>query len=55
MSLGYPAVTFKISGLTRLLNMDSMTKKKGDVARADGTAPGNEDGTCGGSEPPMGP
>ncbi len=34
----YPTVNFKISRLTRLLNMDSMTKGKGAVAAADRAA-----------------
>ncbi len=34
----YPTVKFKISRLTRLLNMESMTKGKGAVAAFDGAA-----------------
>jgi hypothetical protein len=44
MSREYPTVNFKISRLTRLLNMDSMTREKGAAASDRAAVTGYGDG-----------
>jgi hypothetical protein len=44
MSHKYPTVNFKISRLTRLLNVDSMTREKGAAASDRAVVTGDGDG-----------
>jgi hypothetical protein len=65
MSREYPTVSFKISRLTRLLNVDSMTREKGAAASDGAAVTGDGDGRglqpaagaaakSGGAKPPAG-